>query len=418
MTNKNFTEAAEDRKRNAMWAQITSYEKRAKETKNDIKRDHLMKMASELRAKLPTTDEEKLAESLAALEEAIAGDIGHQIKAVYKKIYDAGDDAVEFMYYDSPIFAQYWDEYEGDLDSIIAEVDPTELQIILDELQSAAEDQGVAEGWTKLPSGDYQNSHTGVRTSKPPVKKKRGEKTGAEWDAIEKAKKDQDLNEFAPPGSGDGDNEPDEYEILHRLAAMWWLGTEQQMIKAQRTLASMGWEIGEDEGYDDGGVFVVRANDEHGKSYISWPHEDLQLNEQGMAEGQLNEGEQLFYARNPDGTRTYARIKDSAQLAQLQQKYTGSEVKLMSFNRPDVAEWLVSRGVNMRGFLPGMVITRGLSEEENKPEPPEADYGDDYQDMVSRVKKLAGLGPLKTVYDPQKRVYKNVPTAVQPKKEQ
>lgn len=49
-------------------------------------------------------------------------------------------------------------------------------------------------------------------------------------------------------------------------------------------------------------------------------------------------------------------------------------------------------------------------------DPPEADYGDDYQDMVARVKKLAGLGPLKTVYDPQKRVYRNVPTAVQPKK--
>jgi hypothetical protein len=56
--------------------------------------------------------------------------------------------------------------------------------------------------------------------------------------------------------------------------------------------------------------------------------------------------------------------------------------------------------------------------EEGKPREKEADYGADYQDMVSRVKKLAGLGPLKTVYDPQKRVYKNVPTAVQPKKEQ
>jgi len=49
-------------------------------------------------------------------------------------------------------------------------------------------------------------------------------------------------------------------------------------------------------------------------------------------------------------------------------------------------------------------------------DPPEADYGDDYQDMVARVKKLAGLGPLKTVYDPNKRVYRNMPTAVQPKK--
>ena len=58
----------------------------------------------------------------------------------------------------------------------------------------------------------------------------------------------------------------------------------------------------------------------------------------------------------------------------------------------------------------------GVAEGNKKPEPPEADYGPDYQDMVARVKKLAGLGPLKTVYDPQKRVYKNVPTAEQPKK--
>jgi hypothetical protein len=52
--------------------------------------------------------------------------------------------------------------------------------------------------------------------------------------------------------------------------------------------------------------------------------------------------------------------------------------------------------------------------DETKPKEKEADYGDDYQDMVARVKKLAGMGPLKTVYDPQKRVYKNVPVAVQP----
>jgi hypothetical protein len=36
--------------------------------------------------------------------------------------------------------------------------------------------------------------------------------------------------------------------------------------------------------------------------------------------------------------------------------------------------------------------------------------------MVARVKKVAGQGPMKTVWDPAKRVYKNVPTAVQPKK--
>lgn len=54
--------------------------------------------------------------------------------------------------------------------------------------------QGVAEGekYNKTPSGDYVNMHTGVRSSRPPQKKVRGQKTGAEWDAIEKAKKEKE----------------------------------------------------------------------------------------------------------------------------------------------------------------------------------------------------------------------------------
>ena len=49
-------------------------------------------------------------------------------------------------------------------------------------------------------------------------------------------------------------------------------------------------------------------------------------------------------------------------------------------------------------------------------DPKEVDYNaTGHDDMVARMKKLAGLGPLKTVYDPKKRVYKNVPVAVQPK---
>ena len=48
--------------------------------------------------------------------------------------------------------------------------------------------------------------------------------------------------------------------------------------------------------------------------------------------------------------------------------------------------------------------------------PKEAEYGPEYDDMVARVKRLAGLGPLKTVYDPKKRQYRNMPTAQQPQK--
>jgi hypothetical protein len=50
-------------------------------------------------------------------------------------------------------------------------------------------------------------------------------------------------------------------------------------------------------------------------------------------------------------------------------------------------------------------------------DPPETDYDATGHDAsVARLKHLAGVGPMKTVYDPNKRVYRNMPTAVQPKK--
>ena len=74
------------------------------------------------------------------------GNIGNAIKALYQKIYNAGDDEIEYFYYESPVFALYWDKYEGDINSIVAEVDPKELQIIHDELESYVDDANLAEG--------------------------------------------------------------------------------------------------------------------------------------------------------------------------------------------------------------------------------------------------------------------------------
>jgi hypothetical protein len=96
------------------------------------------------------------------------------------------------------------------------------------------------------------------------------------------------LKEFAP--SDDDSNGSDPEELLRRMAAYWWNGNEKQMSKVENTLAAMGWEIGQDDGYDDGGVFVVRAGDEHGGSYISWPHADLELNEGNLNEFAPGEG--------------------------------------------------------------------------------------------------------------------------------
>jgi hypothetical protein len=85
------------------------------------------------------------------------------------------------------------------------------------------------------------------------------------------------LNELAPPSGNNGD---DEMAILKYYAGLWWNGNDATRQYVEKTLAKMGWEIGEDEGgYDNGGVFVVQPGDENGKSYESWPHEELVMDE-------------------------------------------------------------------------------------------------------------------------------------------
>jgi hypothetical protein len=96
------------------------------------------------------------------------------------------------------------------------------------------------------------------------------------------------LTEFAPSDSGDGGGDDDGFDedTLRKLAAQWFAGDEDPQV--ERLLAAAGWEIGQDEGYDDEpGVFVVMSGDDDGRSYISWPAEELRSDvaEQGVAEG-------------------------------------------------------------------------------------------------------------------------------------
>ena len=79
------------------------------------------------------------------------------------------------------------------------------------------------------------------------------------------------------------------------------------------------------------------------------------LPEQGVTEN--TKQEILFYAKIPDGSRVYARVKDAEQLANLQQQYRGAEIKTFDYNRPDILSWLEARGINLRKFTPGMVQT-------------------------------------------------------------
>ena len=99
-----------------------------------------------------------------------------------------------------------------------------------------------------------------------------------------------DLNEFAPYSSDDDGNDGFSDDTLKRLAAQWWQGDEDPRV--EQTLAAAGWEIGQDEGYDEGGVFVVQAGDVNGRSYISWPAQELE----GLAETTDPEIEEMYEA--------------------------------------------------------------------------------------------------------------------------
>ena len=65
MTDKDLEEGSDDRKQNALWAQITAHEKAAKKSK-DLKQQHHLKMADQLRSQLKTSD--NMSEHMAAME--------------------------------------------------------------------------------------------------------------------------------------------------------------------------------------------------------------------------------------------------------------------------------------------------------------------------------------------------------------
>ncbi len=114
---------------------------------------------------------------------------------------------------------------------------------------------------------------------------------GGRWASINRAaaqlRRQRGLNEFAMGGGDDDGNDGFSDDTLKQLAAQWYNGDEDPRV--EQTLAAAGWEIGQDEGYDDTpGVFVVQAGDINGNSYISWPAHELEglaeASKQGVAE--------------------------------------------------------------------------------------------------------------------------------------
>jgi len=118
---------------------------------------------------------------------------------------------------------------------------------------------------------------------------------GGGWATINRAaaqlRRQRGLNEFAMGGGDDDGNDGFSDDTLKQLAAQWYNGDEDPRV--EQTLAAAGWEIGQDEGYDDTpGVFVVQAGDINGRSYISWPAHELE----GLDEAVDPEIEEMYEA--------------------------------------------------------------------------------------------------------------------------
>lgn len=162
-----------------------------------------------------------------------------------------------------------------------------------------------------------------------------------------------DLNEFAPPGSGDDDGGFDE-NTLKRMAAQWWQGDEDPRV--EKTLAAAGWEIGQDEGYDNGGVFVVRAGDENGNTYTSWAAEELE----GLAEGDPGYDKHSFI-----GKIRRSREADNKGWGQLGQQFAAnSEEEYRKALRKGNRYYNMTRGDNKTpgGFPKTTVEEQGMAE--------------------------------------------------------
>jgi hypothetical protein len=389
------------------------------------------------------------------------GNIGDQIKAVYQKIYDQGDDAVEFMYYDSPIFAQYWDEYEGDLDSIIAEVDPGELQIIHDELLSAAEQQGVAEGsdgavsfremidvvdqhypkyYAELSGSDISDKQfeRAIVNAYKKIIKKQGMAEQQELDEKWSAKYKSSINCANPQGfsqrahcAGRKKNEDVDEGVMYGAEN---LHVGDDVIISGNVEFNGATGVIDSFGQDKRFVVVdlynhgrhsFHSSDVSANDYENDEHDDDMVEtRKGQVPMTLKPGETDNL--EPENIAGFRQLPTYKQGQAAQQKAGKQLIQKSPYTFQSDQDWAYRQGATdaqRAAMFANFGGTKPLTtaEGEQQPgadyrDPKEVDYDGEYDAMVARVKKLAGLGPMKTVYDPNKRVYRNMPTAQQPKK--
>ena len=186
---------------------------------------------------------------------------------------------------------------------------------------------------------------------------------------------DENLNEFAADDSGDGGED----DVLRKYAQMWWSGNEATQLRIEAALAKLGWEIGQDEGgYDNGGVFVVRAGDVNGNSYMSWPAEELE----GLGEGIFG-----FGTKTPAKNKTAPADEFSAKLLARRQQQQAQAPKEKVYRGPE--EYRREKELGVKEGLFGF-MSKAKPEPVKKKETPDA-FADKLD--AQRIKNLTQHKP-------------------------
>jgi hypothetical protein len=137
--------------------------------------------------------------------------------------------------------------------------------------------------------------------------------------------------------------------------------------------------------------------------------------QQGMAEADVDsDGHSVDHADSGEYDYEGDQAKDQLNtIVRAAQRLNG----LLDDNE-NMPEWVQMKITNAADYID---TAADYIESNQEPELAEGDRvgnmdADAFDAAMARLKQLAGAGPMKTVYDPAKRVYRNVPTAVQPKK--
>ena len=393
--------------------------------------------------------------------EGVGGGIGDKIRELCQKIYDQGDDEFEYFYNDSPIFAQYWDEYEGDLDSIIAEADPQDLQVILDELESYIEQAGLAEGIGKdmaklggiaaigIGAGlagnyyDQQQPRVEVGGQKAYLVQNPGwgrvpdnamtlqgndGKTYTVWASKGKgttqyyATPADNVKEGVAEGFSDvvkgikrkvaGKEDPKEVEHMYGRIARSAIKhkTPDQAEKDIKRWEKVNKVVNKEDVQEDSdpcwdNYKQIGMKTKNGKQVPNC------VPKEGVAEGDTSMDHKNAGEYDYEGDMAKDDLETIVRAAQ---QLTG-----MISDNENMPEWVQSKINKAADYVDTAADYMASNQDEPMDEAQQEKIGgrhspEDFDAMVGRLKKLAGAGPMKTVYDPNTRRYKNVPTAVQP----